>query len=64
MTPLQNMWFAFFGIFLMFASAMLSLLSHKLSGFWRFLVLSVSFIFLVTAGLIVLIIVIRGPLAD
>ncbi|MGY4690121.1 DUF2768 family protein [Salibacterium sp. K-3] len=64
MTALQNMWFAFFGIFLMFASAGLSVLSHKLSGFWRFLVLAVSFIFLVTAGFIVFIIVVRGPLAE
>ncbi|MFD2704429.1 DUF2768 family protein [Salibacterium lacus] len=58
------MWVAFFGIFLMFASAALSVLSHKLSGFLRFLVLTVSFIFLVTAGLIVLVTVIRGPLAE
>ncbi|MFZ4452266.1 DUF2768 family protein [Salibacterium aidingense] len=64
MTALQNMWFAFFGIFLMFASAGLSVLSQKVSGVLRILILIISFIFLMVAGLIVLIIVMRGPIAE
>ncbi|RSL33474.1 DUF2768 domain-containing protein [Salibacterium salarium] len=64
MTALQNMWFAFFGIFLMFVSVGLTMLSHKLPGFWRILILIISFICLTVAGLIVLIIVVRGPIAD
>ncbi|RSL33823.1 DUF2768 domain-containing protein [Salibacterium salarium] len=64
MTALQNMWFAFFGIFLMFVSVGATMLSQKLSGFWRIVVLTFSFICLIVAGLIVLIIVVRGPIAD
>ncbi|MDQ0299451.1 hypothetical protein J2S78_001871 [Salibacterium salarium] len=64
MTALQNMWFAFFGIFLMFVSVGSTMLSQKLSGFWRIVVLTFSFMCLIVAGLIVLIIVVRGPIAD
>ncbi|SFE33743.1 DUF2768 domain-containing protein [Alteribacillus iranensis] len=64
MTPLQNMWFSFFGIFLMFASAGLTVLAQKLPSFWRGLLLLVAFIFLIIAGLIVFVVVFRGPTAE
>ncbi|MFB5661659.1 DUF2768 domain-containing protein [Alteribacillus sp. HJP-4] len=65
MTALQNMWFSFFGLFLMFISTGAAVLGReKLSGFWRYLVLTISFICLVIAGLIVIAVVFRGPLAD
>ncbi|SDH08008.1 Protein of unknown function [Alteribacillus persepolensis] len=64
MTALQNMWFSFFGLFLMFVSAGLTVLSQKLPSFWRVLLLVISFLCLVVAGLIVFMVVIRGPLAE
>ncbi|WP_233269392.1 DUF2768 family protein [Alteribacillus sp. YIM 98480] len=64
MTALQNMWFSFFGIFLMFVSAGLTVLSQKLPGFWRVLLLILSFLCLMVAGLIVFAVVVRGPLAE
>ncbi|WP_240377099.1 DUF2768 domain-containing protein [Bacillus piscicola] len=64
MTPLQNMWFSFFGLFLMFVSAGATVLAQKLPSFWRILVLIIAFICLVVAGLIVFAVVVRGPIAE
>ncbi|WP_100398537.1 DUF2768 domain-containing protein [Bacillus sp. FJAT-44742] len=65
MSALDNMWFSFVGLFLMFVSVAFALLAReKLSGIFRFIVLSFSFVCLMIAGLIVFLVVFRGPLAD
>ncbi|PSL50485.1 uncharacterized protein DUF2768 [Salsuginibacillus halophilus] len=65
MTPLENMWFSFIGLGLMFVSVVLALFGKsKLSGILRFIVMSFSFVCLVIAGIITFIIVIQGPTAD
>ncbi|GAK06640.1 DUF2768 family protein [Geomicrobium sp. JCM 19038] len=49
----------------MFVSAVTALLGkEKLSGFLRFIVLSFSFICIIIAGLIVLVVVVPGSRAD
>ncbi|WP_252313344.1 DUF2768 domain-containing protein [Sinobaca sp. H24] len=65
MTALQNMWVSFIGLFLMFVSTAAAVLGkEKLTGVLRFIVMTFSFICLVIAGLIVFIVVFRGPLAE
>ncbi|EZH67624.1 MULTISPECIES: DUF2768 domain-containing protein [Geomicrobium] len=65
MTPLESMWLSFIGLGLMFVSAVTALLGkEKLSGFLRFIVLSFSFICIIIAGLIVLVVVVPGSRAD
>ncbi|KYG29056.1 hypothetical protein AZF04_20340 [Alkalihalobacillus trypoxylicola] len=58
------MYISFFAMFLMFVSVLTALFSRtKLKGFWQKLVLTISFICLCVAGLIVFVIVIGGPTA-
>ena len=65
MSALDSMWLSFVGLFLMFVSSITALLGRqKLSGFFRFLVLSFSFICLVVAGIIMLVVVLPGSRAD
>ncbi|MFB4160710.1 DUF2768 domain-containing protein [Geomicrobium sp. JSM 1781026] len=64
MTPLQSMWLSFIGLFLMFLAAAGALFGReKLSGVLRFIVLSFSFVCILIAGLIVLVVVVPGSRA-
>ncbi|GAK11236.1 DUF2768 domain-containing protein [Geomicrobium sp. JCM 19039] len=64
MTPLQSMWLSFIGLFLMFVAAAGALFGReKLNGVLRFIVLSFSFVCILIAGLIVLVVVVPGSRA-
>lgn len=59
---MMKMWISFVGMALMFVSVIGALIAReKLSGFWRFLVLVISFISMVISGIIVFLIVFSGP---
>lgn len=58
-----KMYISFVAMILMFVSVIGALVAReKLAGFWRFLVLSISFICLVVSGIIVFFIVFSGPI--
>ncbi|KGA99156.1 hypothetical protein AJ85_21220 [Alkalihalobacillus alcalophilus ATCC 27647 = CGMCC 1.3604] len=59
-----SMYVSFFAMFLMFVSVVTALISRtKLKGFLQKVVLTISFICLCVAGLIVFIVVAGGPTA-
>lgn len=64
MTALESMWVSFFGIFLMFVSAGATIFAQKLPSILRFIVLLIAFICLVIGGIIMIVIVFGGPLAE
>jgi uncharacterized membrane protein len=60
--PMTNMWISFFAMGLMFISVVLTIFTkEKLSGFLRYLLLTISFICIMVAGFIIFFTVFAGP---
>ncbi|MDQ0257489.1 CHASE2 domain-containing sensor protein [Evansella vedderi] len=60
--PMLNMWISFIGMGLMFVSVVVTIFAkEKLHGFLRYFLLTISFICLVVAGIIVFLTVFAGP---
>ncbi|UTR14623.1 DUF2768 domain-containing protein [Salipaludibacillus sp. LMS25] len=62
---LVKMWVSFIGMGLMFFSVILTIFTkEKLTGMLRYILLTVSFISIIIAGLIMLLVVFTGPVPE
>lgn len=63
--PLAKMWVSFIGMGLMFFSVILTIFTkEKLSGILRHTLLTISFIFIIISGLIIILVVFTGPVPE
>ncbi|MCE7791019.1 DUF2768 domain-containing protein [Salipaludibacillus sp. CUR1] len=63
--PMTKMWVSFIGMGLMFFSVILTIFTkEKLSGILRYILLTISFISIMIAGLIIFLVVFTGPVPD
>lgn len=63
--PMLKMWVSFIGMGLMFFSVVLTIFAkEKLTGILRFILLTVSFISIMAAGLIIFLVVFSGPVPE
>ena len=60
--PLTNMWISFFAMGLMFFSVIITIFTkEKLNGILRYTLLTICFIFIIIAGIIIFFTVFAGP---
>ncbi|PYZ94498.1 hypothetical protein CR194_02910 [Salipaludibacillus keqinensis] len=63
--PLAKMWVSFIGMGLMFFSVILTIITkEKLTGILRYILLTISFIFIIISGLIIFLVVFSGPVME
>ncbi|CAM3717603.1 DUF2768 domain-containing protein [Alkalicoccus chagannorensis] len=63
--PLLKMWISFIAMGLMFLSVVITIFTkEKLTGFFRYTLLSLSFVCIVVSGLIVILVTFSGPVPE
>ncbi|UCZ54762.1 DUF2768 domain-containing protein [Bacillus shivajii] len=63
--PMLKMWVSFIAMGLMFVSVVVTIITkEKLRGFFRYTLLTFSFLCMVVAGLIIMLVVFSGPVPE